>query len=391
MRIPEVSKNTKLMGIASFLIDISSEMVYPLLPFFMTNILLAPVFVIGVMESAGEFISSVTSFLSGVYADRIGKRKKIIIFGYSLSAFFKGFLVIVSTWHQMVALRILERFGKGIRDVPRDALIGLSEEKNNLGNAFGFRKMLDNIGALLGPILASLLVAFLFAGQYNGEAYKTIFALALVPAVLAVLSLLFIEDYYTEKTKPKEILKEIFHTKNFKQFIVAGMVFSLGQFSMMFFLLRANDFMPLVLIPVVYLVYNVFYTIFSMPAGILSDKLGAKKALIFGMLCFLTALSCFVFFPSQNMLFIMFPLLGFFMAIAETAPQILLIRTVESRYYASAIGTYKGLIGMVALPANLIAGLLYSFTVFSSPATFAFSIVTTIFGIVLLAVLVREK
>jgi MFS family permease len=419
MRLPEVSRNTKLLGIASFFTDVSSEMIFPLLPFFLIKLLsspdpssaiaaglvIAPAIVIGLMEGFGEFVVSITGFISGFYSDRIGKRKKIILFGYSISAFFKGFLLILSSWQQMIILRMLERIGKGVRDVPRDALIGLSESKSNLGNAFGFRKMLDNTGALLGPLLASFILIFLSKGEAQTiEIYKTVFAIAIVPAVFAVLSLFFLDDHYTERTKPKVMLKEVFHTKNFKQFLIAGSVFSLGQFTMMFFLLRSSDFMPLFLVPIAYLAFNVFYTIFSMPAGIMADKLGAKKTLLFGMFCFLVALVGFTFFPSQNMIFGMFLFLGLFMAIAETAPQIFLIRNVDQTKYASAIGSYKGVLGIVALPANIIAGVLYAFPVSGaqfpvlgflfpaagSPATFVFSIATTIIGMVLLAALVRE-
>lgn len=390
MHIPQISKNTKLMSIASFFTDISSEMIYPLLPFFLTNILLAPVFVIGLMESLAEFAVSLSSFLSGIYSDKMGKRKKLIIFGYSLSAIFKWFLLVISSWQQIIVFRIIERLGKGIRDVPRDALIGLSESKENLGNAFGFRKMLDNTGALLGPLLASFFVIFIFGGEHSLEAYNLLFTVAFIPAVLAVVFLLFLNDPNTQKTQPKKILKEVFHTKNFKQFLTAGIVFSIGQFSLMFFLLRSNDFMPLVMVPIVYLAFNMFYTIFAMPAGIMADKLGAKKTLLVGMFCFLLAVLGFAFIPSQSIIFVAFMLLGLFMAIAETAPQILLIRTVERKHYASAIGSYKGLVGITALPANLVAGGLYLVPVFGSPATFLFSAVTSILGILLLVVLVKE-
>ena len=163
-----------------------------------------------------------------------------------------------------------------------------------------------------------------------------------------------------------------------------------GQFSVMFFLLRANDFLPLVLIPVVYLAYNVFYTLFSMPAGLLSDRFGARKTLIIGMFLFFLATTAIVFFPSTPILFVSLGFLGLFLALAESAPQIFLLRSISPNYFASAIGAYKGVVGMIALPANLIAGALYTFTVFASPATFVFSIFSAILGIILMVFLVKE-
>ncbi len=390
MEKPKMSLNTKLLGIASFFVDISSEMIYPLLPFFLTTVLAGPVFVLGLMESLAELIVSITGIISGLYSDKIGKRKKIIIFGYSISALFKILLFYVATWPQLLLLRSIERIGKGVRDVPRDALIGLSEEKSNLGKAFGFRKFLDNAGAIIGPLLATVLISILYNGTQNGDSYRAIFLISVIPAAIAVLFLLFLKDHHTEKTPVKKIVLDVFRTGQFRQFMVSGIVFSLGHFSMMFFLLRSNDFVPLVLVPVLYLVYNSFYTLFSMPAGILADKLGAKKLLLTGMCCFLIAVFGFAFFPSLPVIFACFAFIGFFMAIAETAPQVLLIKTTKDNMYASAIGAYKGVSGMIAFPANLIAGVLYTVTIFGSPGTFVFSIITTAVAVVLLAVLVKE-
>ncbi|MHA2334920.1 MAG: MFS transporter, partial [Candidatus Hodarchaeales archaeon] len=289
-----------------------------------------------------------------------------------------------------IAIRVIERAGKGIRDVPRDALIGLSEGKTNLGFAYGFRKLMDNMGAILGPLLATIMIAFLFENTTSEEAYRTIFAIAIIPATLAVIGLIFLKDRYTEKTPVRKILREVFQVQEFKQFLIAGFVFSLGHFSIMFFLLRANDFIPLVLIPVSYLAFNVFYTMFSIPAGILSDRIGPRITIIFGMFLFLFVLCAFAFFPSVSIIFLAFAVLGFFMAIIEEAPKIFMVKSVKENYFASAIGSYKGLVGISALPANLIAGLLYSITILETPATFIFAIITTIVGIILMITLVKE-
>ncbi|HID73221.1 TPA: MFS transporter, partial [Candidatus Micrarchaeota archaeon] len=226
MRIFSVSRNSKLLGTASMLTDVSTEMIYPLLPFFLTDILFAPVFVIGLMASLGEFTVAVMGFLSGMYSGAIGKRKAIIITGYSASAIFKGFLALVTSWPQVVFLRVLDRAGKGIRDVPRDALIGLSEPKSNLGRAFGFRKLMDNIGAILGPLAATAFVILFFNSVHTEESYRTLFLLAVIPAALAVAVLLFLRDPKTEKSASVKILTDVFRVPNFRQFMMAGVVFS---------------------------------------------------------------------------------------------------------------------------------------------------------------------
>ncbi len=391
MRIFSVSRNSKLLGTASMLTDISTEMIYPLLPFFLTDVLFAPVLVIGLMESLGEFTVALVGFLSGMYSDSVGKRKRIIIAGYSASALFKGFLAVVTSWPEVIALRILDRTGKGMRDAPRDALIGLSEPKENLGKAFGFRKFMDNMGAILGPLIATFFVILFFNSVHSEESYRTLFLVAVIPAALAVLALLFLKDRKTEKSPPKRILTDVFNIPNFRQFMIAGIVFSVGQFSILFFLLRANEYLPLFLIPLTYLAFNVFYTIFAYPAGLLSDRLGARNALIVAMACFLVTLIGVGFFPSLPVLFFAFALLGLFMAIADTAPQVFLIKVVPKERYAGAIGSYKGIMGLTALPANLLAGILWTIPLFSVPSAFTFSIATTVLAMVVLVMLVKEK
>ena len=385
-----ISRNTKILGISSFLTDLSSEMIFPLLPFFLTAILGAPILVIGVMESLSESVVALTSIISGFYSSRTGKKKNIIIAGYSLSAVFKAFLVIVTSWQQVVGLRVLERIGKGMRDSPRDALIGMSENKQTLGKAFGLRKFLDNAGAVLGPLAAAIFIALFFGNEHIDESYRFVFLVALVPAVLSVVVLLLVKDKPSKKETPKIVLKNLLSNVKLRNFAIVMAVLYLGNFSAMFFLIRADEFITLLLIPISYMIFNVSYTLFSMPSGIMADKLGPKKSLFFSMLLFLIALIGFAFYPSPAVLFLMFVVLGWFMAIVETAPQVFLINHTSKTNYASAIGSYKGITGLAALPANLFAGFLWTVTVFSVPATFVFSIATTVIAMVLLLVIVRD-
>lgn len=390
MKKKGLSRNTKILGVASFLVDISSEMIFPLLPFFVTVILGAPVFVVGIMEGLGEAAVALTAILTGFYADKIGKKKKLILSGYGLSAVSKGFLAIVTSWPQVVLIRFIERVGKGIRDTPRDALMGLSETKGTLGRAFGFRKFMDNVGSALGPLIAAFLIVFLFNNQHTESAYRTLFLIAVIPAAIAVVILFLIRDRPSKAEAPAIVLKHIFSNVKVRNFILVMAFLYIGNFSIMFFLLRASDYMVLVLIPILYLAYNIAYTVFSLPAGVMADKFGARKTILFAMLLFLASLAGAAFYPSQTNLFLVFIALGCFMAIAKTVPQVFIVNRMRENNYASAIGSYRGLTSLSAFPANLLAGFLWAIPVFAVPATFIFAIATTIMAIVFLLVFVRD-
>lgn len=385
----KLSRNTLILSSTSFLVDISSEMIFPLLPFFLINILFAPDYAIGLMEGISGLVISLLAFFSGVYTDRLGRKKTTILSGYSISTLFKGFLIVATSWQQIFVLRILERLGKGMRETPRDALIALSEPPKNLGRAFGFRKLFDNIGAILGPLIASVIVLLYFNNSHSAESYRFLFTIGLFPAILSVILLLFLQDHATRQKQPIASLRELFQSRKLRNLLVVSAVFSLGQFTTFFFLLRANQYMELYLVPLAYLAFNIFYALFSLPVGYFTDRFGAKNALTVGFLCFLVVLLGFGLFPSLQTIFLMFLLLGIFMAVVETVPQVFIVRTVQKDQYASAIGTYKGVVGLLALPANIFAGLLWSVNLFTIPGTFVFSIVTTILALFLLIVLIE--
>lgn len=387
----KLNRNTKIMGIASFLVDASSEMIFPLLPFFITVVLGGPAFAVGLMEGLGEFSVALSSILSGLYSDKIGKRKRIILFGYSLSALFKGFLLIVTSWWQVVFLKMVERTGKGLRDTPRDALIALSEKKEVLGEAYGFRKFLDNLGATLGPLIATLIIALFFSNSHDADSYKFLFLIALVPAVLAILALAFLKEKESVKKPTKINLDYISKNKDVKKFSILMAIFTLGQFSLMLFLLKAGEFLPLVFIPVFYLVFNVAYTLFSLPAGIMTDRIGPKKTIMIGMLLFAVAVALIAVIPDPLTIFIAFTLIGCQMAISETVPSAFLVKRTEEGSYATAIGFYKSIVGISALPANLIAGILWTVTLFGIPSAFLFSFLISVISIPLFYFSIEER
>lgn len=385
----KLSRNTKLLSLASFLTDISTEMIVPILPFFLTQILAAPVLIVGLIEGLREATANLVGIGSGIYTDSVGRRKRTVIAGYGVSTIVKGLLVLASSWMQVAGITFLERIGKGLRGPPRDALIHLSEPTENLGKAFGFRKMLDNAGAILGPMIVSVLfILYLTPGME--ETYRMIFSIALVPAILAVVLLFFVQEKRTPPQSARAIVLCILELPNYRRFLLGMGVFALGSFAIPLFLVRTGEFIPLLLIPIAYLTYNVFFTIFAMPAGYITDRFGGKRALLLAQLLFLLALAGFAFFANMQSVFLFMLLLGIFMAFYETAPRVFLAKAVEEKTYASALGIYNGTIGLIALPANLIAGLLWDKTFFGVPAALLFSMGTTIVGIGLLQKMVKE-
>ncbi len=382
-----LSKNTKLFSLASFLVDVSSEMIIPILPYILTVVFGAPVFAIGILEAVKETISKGTGIISGVYGDKVGQRKKIVILGYGISAIMKCLLVFAATWQNIIGIIIFERVGKGVRDAPRDALIVLSEKKENLGKAFGFRKMLDNFGAIIGPLLATMLI-LAFGNLPIEQVYKNIFLLSVIPAVIAVAILFFVDEIKTKEQTNKKIMALLHEDKNYTRFVTAQAIFALGSFGISLFLLRAGDFLAFAVIPLVYLAYNVFNTIFSVPAGIISDKFGPKRIIVLCYLFYLVVLFGLLLYANSSSMIILFAFLGLFMAINEVAPNVMIGRIVDKEVYGSAIGLSKGVSGWIALPANLIAGALW--TIYGPNAAFLFGIVTTSIAVVAMMVFVRE-
>ena len=220
-----LSRNTKILGTVSFLNDASSEMLEPIIPLFLVNVLGAGALVIGLLEGVSEAVVALLRMLSGWLSDRYRSRTRLVLFGYSLSTLTKAFFPFAATWPQFFAAKTIERVGKGVRTPPRDALIGESEPGGQLGRAFGFRKMMDSAGEILGPLLAAFFLVF-FSGMGEEWAYRTIFMIAVLPAALGVGMLFFVREKREELEKIKE-KAGIFGGK-LRTFILVAALFSLA-------------------------------------------------------------------------------------------------------------------------------------------------------------------
>jgi MFS family permease len=367
-----VQKEIFWLGIVSFLTDVSSEMIFSVLSVFATVILGASTFIIGIMEGLADFASCSLDYVSGYLSDKTKKRKIFAIFGYGFSTLAKIILVFANTVSAVVTFRIVERLGKSFRGPPRDALISSISKDSKLGFSFGFHKMLDKAGAILGPILAYVILSLL--GQ-KFQTFQVLFWIALVPAAVAVLLMaIFIKDKPPATSQIKE--RHFFKTyrylgDEFKRYVKVAGLFSLAYFSFAFLLLKAYQVgFDIKDISLLYAVFNVSFVLLSVPIGKMGDAIGIKKIItaeyaIYFLMCF-----GFIFATSKISVILLFLLYGIFYAIDEGQSKAYISSIIKEDQRGSAIGIFNFITGLIYLPASLVAGALWNS--YGSYATFAF-------------------
>ena len=362
-----ISKNVFVLGLVSFFNDVASEMIYPIVPIFLTSVLGAPVAIVGLIEGIAESTASVLKVISGWLSDKWQKRKPFIIAGYSFSAISKIILSLAYSWPFVLLARFIDRFGKGTRTSSRDALITESSEDKVRGRAFGFHRTLDTLGAVVGPLIALLAIHFL------DNKFRLMFFLAFIPAFIGILLLLFFV-----KEKKKETNSSLaFHfswrelNPSFKIFLLISFIFALGNSSDAFLILRAQNLgLSLILVVLAYVLFNFTYAIFSTPAGIISDKIGPKKVLLIGFLLFSAVYLFFGLAPSSFFLWLLFPIYGIYMALTEGVGKAYISNLVPQEKTGTAFGVYQTTIGLCTFFASLIAGLLWTYIGVSVPFIF---------------------
>ncbi len=350
-----ISINIILLGIVSFLNDLSSEMIMPILPMFITALGGAGL-VIGLIGGLMDSISSILKVICGYLSDKTGERKIFVFSGYLTSAVFKLLLSLSGTWKHILVFIGLERAGKGLRTAPRDAIIADSMPGYR-GKGFGIHRALDTLGAISGSAVVFLLVWFLDLD------FRLIIFIASIFAFLSFIPLYFVRK---RKREPQDItLKSIRNlSASLKLFIlISAGVFASANFSYMFFILKAQELFtgklyigaPILL----YILFNIFYAIFAIPFGMLSDRVGRRKIIVFGYLLFSFVSFGFAFFRSITALIALFALYGLVYAIIDGNQRAFVSDLSSEDLRATALGTFHTTMGMVALPANLTAGFLW--------------------------------
>ena len=348
------SRNIIFTGITSFLTDTSVKMVYSVMPMFLMSIGASKTS-LALIEGIAESTASLVKAFSGFWSDKIGKNKPFMLIGYGLSALIIPLYTFVATPVQVLYLRFIERFGKGIRTAPRDSLIAGSVTNGETGKAFGLQKAMDNSGAILGPLMAFVLLSVL-PGKY-----RLIFLVAGIPAILALFVIIF---GIREAKKSKNELFSKFHFKDFPAryyfFLVIVFIFTLGNSTDALLMVKANEVgVKVALIPLVYLITNAVSVLTAIPVGSLSDRIGKEKILILGYLIYAVVYYGFGVTTSTGAIVALFALYGLYSAATDSIQKAFISDLIDKNKKGTGLGIYNALLGITLLPASLIAGSLY--------------------------------
>ncbi len=352
--------NIIVLGLTSFFTDISTEMVYPLIPFFLTSTLGASPAVLGLIEGVAESIASLLKVFSGYLSDRLGKRKQLTIAGYTSSTVGKLMLYAATGWGMVLAARVIDRLGKGIRTAPRDAIIAESAPEGKRGLSFGLHRAFDTTGAAIGVILG-----YLFLTRLPGD-YAAVFLWSLVPALLGVLLLFLVRERSRAVATANVPLVFRWNVlpRKLRMFLVVSLIFTLGNSSNTFLLLRATGlgFTPQSAI-LLYLTYNIVYALFSYPAGRLSDRIGRKSLLVAGYLAYGAVYLGFALVggpESSWLLWALFGAYGLYIGFTEGVEKALVADLAPADVRATAIGLHAMIVGIGLFPASMIAGQMWA-------------------------------
>lgn len=380
-----LSTNSFLLAFSSFFADISTEMLYPVLPIFLTQTLNAGGSVVGIVEGVAQATQNIVQGLSGYLSDRIKKRKPIALIGYILAAISKPLIGVSTVWQTVLGARFLDRLGTGTRSAPRDALIASSATDENRGKAFGLEGVGDNLGAFLGPLITVLLL-FTFV-----TSIRHIFLLSIIPGLLAVLMISLVREK-TIKLEPKPKLEfgKTKFTSSYWKYLFATAVFGIGNSSNSFLILRTRDIgVSLEATIIVYAFFNLVAALVSYPSGTLSDKLGRKNILLISFAIYAVTYFGFAFGNSVYLIGLLFILYGVFQGVFRAVGKAYATDFTAQSQRASAVGYYSATVGLSGLVASLIAGQLWD--KIGHPAVFSFGAVFAILGIITLFILVPQK
>jgi len=346
-----ISRNVILLSLISLFTDLSSEMVYPLVPLFLSSVLHAPATAIGIIEGLAESAAGLLKWISGALSDRWGRRKPLVLAGYGLAALTKPMLAAACAWPPVLIARVLDRFGKGLRGSPRDAIIAQSTEPELRGRAFGFHRSADSIGAVLGPLSALAILAVLH------ENYRAAFLIAFIPGIVSTLLVLPVQDYPAKPQRGPLASLRLPADRRFRRFLLAYAVFSIGNSSDMFLILRASRLGAAGTTAVLlFAICNSLNVLSSYPAGIVSDKLGRKRVLVAGFLLFAAVYLGFGTAHSVAPLWALFAVYGIYLGLTDGVSKAFIVDAVPAAEHGSALGLQAAAVSICTLPASLLAG-----------------------------------
>jgi MFS family permease len=381
-----LDRNVFFAGVSSFFMDVSSEMVYSLVPIFLSSVLGVNKSLIGLIEGIAETTASMLKMFAGWLSDKLGRRKPLMVFGYGISTLSRPLLALSGGWGMVLGSRFVDRFGKGVRTAPRDAIVADSCDPRELGRSFGYHRAMDQFGAVIGPAIAFLVLSLRPGG------YRTVFWTSMIPGVLCVIVIVFfIHDRRKRAaaaapaagagadaapTRVTGAAGAAAATGGGRRpslreragrlrgpllaYLVVTAVFSLGNSSDAFLILRARDLqVAAVMIPVLYVTFNFIYSALSVPAGLLADRIGRRKVALMGFAVFAIAYAWMAMAHSQAAAWGVFAVYGIYMGISDGNGRALLAEFSSGARRGTAFGAYHMVVGLAALPASVIAGVLY--------------------------------
>lgn len=355
---PAIPPTVWYLSLVSLFNDIASEMIYPIVPIFLTSVLGAPVTVVGLIEGIAEGTASFMKFVSGYWSDRMHKRKIFVVLGYGFGAVSKLLTAIATVWPFVLFARVIDRLGKGIRTSARDAILLQNTTKENKGFIFGFHRSIDSLGAVIGPLVALVLLDLM------KENIRLTFLAAFIPAAIGVvLLLLFVKEKPQppqEKKKPIRISwKEI--NPSLKLFFLISMVFAIGNSSDAFLILRSKGLgLTTTLVVLAYVLYNITQTLFSTPGGRMADKIGARRVYAIGLAVFALVYFAFGFVNSSAWVWVLFPIYGIYIAFTDGVSKAYISEFITERESGTYFGIYQTGTAVCQVIASVVAGFLWN-------------------------------
>jgi MFS family permease len=360
-------RSVRLLGWTSLFTDAATEAIYPLLPVFLTRVLGATPVSLGIIEGAADAVSSVLKVIAGRISDRTGRRKPLVVAGYAIAGFVRPLIALASTWQHVFAVRVTDRIGKGLRGAPRDAMLGALAPPGERGRVFGYHRAMDHSGAVVGPILATV-----FLWNFPGQ-YRALFALALIPGLVALTLLLFVPDVtpHGAASEPRAPAPGAGAAmpRSLKRFLFILSIFTLGNSTDAFLLLRLADAgLATMYVPLAWAALHVVKASLSTRGGRLSDVYGRVRLIAGGWIVYAAVYAGMAIAESLTGLLVLFLIYGVYYALVEGSEKALVADLTPSALHGTAFGWYNAVLGLGALAASLLFGAIWEG--FGPPAAF---------------------